>query len=86
MKVPSRFLLLASLLIALVGLGGCDTDTTSGSSGSSESASVNLRPKTHNPSDASSCGVQTATQYQAADVRYAQYEECMYTYAGSFTT
>lgn len=84
MKVNPKVLMIASLLAATLALTGCDSESDSGSSGSSSSTpAVSLKPRTHNDSYASSCGVQTATQYQAADVRYNQYEECMYTYAGT---
>jgi hypothetical protein len=87
MKINSKGLLIASLFAATFALTGCGPDSPSGSSGSSSSSSepaeVSLKPKTHNASYADTCHVQTATQYQAADVRYNQYEECMYTYAGT---
>jgi hypothetical protein len=62
----------------------CDVGTESSSSGSSSggSSSFSLKPKTHNSSYGSTCNVQTASQYQAADIRYNQYSECMYTYDG----
>lgn len=86
MKVSTKVLLIASLFAMKVVFTACDMGTddssSSGSSSSSSGSSVSLKPKTHNTSYASSCNVQTATQYQAADVRYNQYSECMYTYDG----
>ena len=89
MKVNTKIILIASLFAMKIVFTACDfgsdSDSDSSSSGSSSttsSSSVSLKPKTHNASYADSCHVQTATQYQAADVRYAQYEECMYTYVG----
>ena len=87
MKVSSKVILIASLFAMKVVFTACDvgsdSSSDSGSSGSSSSSSgFTLKPKTHNESYASSCHIQTASQYQAADVRYAQYVECMNLYDG----
>ena len=84
MKVQTKIMLIASLFAMKVVFTACDFETESSSSGSSSSGggSYSLKPKTHNTSYASSCNVQTATQYQAADVRYNQYAECMALYDG----
>jgi hypothetical protein len=86
MKLRSKVVLIASLIAIKVVISACETGSSSTSSGSSSSSSSSssytLKPKTHNSSYATSCHVQTATQYQAADIRYDQYAECMSLYNG----
>ena len=85
MKIQTKIIFIASLLAMKVVFTACDFDTGSSSSGSSSStssSSFTLKPKTHNASYATTCNTQVATQYQAADVRYNQYVECMNTYDG----
>lgn len=79
MKIRSKVVLIASLIAVKVVLSACETGSSSTSSGSSSSSSTSytVKPKTHNASYATSCHTQTAVHYQAADVRYNQYAECM---------
>lgn len=87
MRKQTKLLLIASLVAGKVILTACDTGetdsyTSSSSGSSSGSGSYTLSPKIHNSSYGSTCNTQTAVQYQAADVRYDQYVECMQIYNG----
>ncbi|MDX1455171.1 MAG: hypothetical protein R3217_06945 [Gammaproteobacteria bacterium] len=77
-------LIVVMLFSAKVVLSACDfgeDDYDSGSSGS-----YSLSPRIINEGFGTSCNTQVATQCAAADVRYAQYEECIYTYSGDSAT
>jgi len=88
MQLSTKIILISALIATKVIVSACDvgsTDSSSSSSGSSgsSSSSFTLKPKTHNTSYANCSETQSATICQGADVRYAQYEECMNLYDGS---
>ncbi len=85
MRLSSKVLIISALVVFKVVLSACDDDDTSSSSGSS-GGSVNLNPIIHNTSYANCSETQSATICQGADVYYAQYEECMYTYVSDPST
>lgn len=80
MRLSSKVLIISALVAFKVVLSACDVSDTSTSTSGSSGGSVNLKPTIHNTSYSNCSEIQVSSVCQAADVYYAQYEECMYTY------
>lgn len=83
-----KFSLLLTLLLATkLVFSACDFGSDdSGSSSSSGGGDYSLSPRVIAEGFGTECDIQVSSQCAAADVYYAQYEECVYTYVSDPAT